>query len=51
MSAVVLAWITSGPLAEIPVIGSLSLDSLADSLSDVDLILTPAQLTYLRGGT
>jgi aryl-alcohol dehydrogenase-like predicted oxidoreductase len=51
VSAVVLAWITSSPLGGIPVIGSLSLENLADSLTDVDLTLTPAKLQYLRDGT
>jgi aryl-alcohol dehydrogenase-like predicted oxidoreductase len=49
LSAVVLAWVTSSPLRGIPVIGSLSLAHLHDSLTDVDLDLTPEQLSFLRG--
>jgi aryl-alcohol dehydrogenase-like predicted oxidoreductase len=50
-SAVVLAWVTSSPLHGIPVIGSLSLAHLEDSLADADLTLTADQLKYLRDGT
>ena len=50
LSAIILAWVTSSPLHGVPLIGSLSIEYLEDSLADCDLDLTADQLEYLRSG-
>jgi aryl-alcohol dehydrogenase-like predicted oxidoreductase len=50
VSAVVLAYITSQPMASIPVIGPRTLEQLGDSLALPDLLLTADMLAYLADG-
>ncbi len=50
IASLVLAYLTNDPLPTIPIIGCGSMDTLRDSLSQPDLILTDEQLRYLREG-
>lgn len=47
---VALAWVLAQPTPVVPLIGPRSLDELEDSISALDIRLTPAQVRWLEGG-